>query len=153
MIDTEFWKTKTLAELTKDEWEALCDGCAQCCQLKLEDVETGRIGCTSVVCHLLDHDTCKCLHYDERHVRVPDCIELDAAAVPQLHWLPETCAYRLRSEGRELLWWHYLVSGDRETVHRAGISVRGRVTSEAYVHPADIENRVMHWIEPKDKTR
>jgi uncharacterized cysteine cluster protein YcgN (CxxCxxCC family) len=153
MSDDAFWKTKTLDELTKTEWEALCDGCGQCCQLKLEDVDTGRVGCTSVVCHLLDIDACRCLHYDERHIRVPDCIEFDAAAVAGLYWLPETCAYRLRAEGRPLLWWHHLVSGDRETVHRAGISVRGRVMSEAYVHPSDIENRVVHWIEPKDKTR
>ena len=96
---------------------------------------------------------CRCTHYEERHVRVPDCIEFDAAAVPGLHWLPQTCAYRLRSEGRDLMWWHYLVSGDRETVHRAGISVRGRATSEAYVHPDDMESRIVHWIEPKTAER
>jgi len=153
MSDDAFWQTKSLDELTQAEWEALCDGCAQCCRLKLEDVDTGRIGCTSVVCHLLDQDTCRCLDYDARHVRVPDCIEFDAAAVKQLHWLPETCAYRLRAEGLPLPSWHYLVCGDRDAVHRAGMSVRGRVMSEAYVHPSDVENRIVHWIEPKVRER
>ena len=150
MSDDAFWRTKSLAELNREEWEALCDGCAQCCLLKLEDVETGRIGYTSVACHLLDLDSCRCTKYPERHVLVPDCIEFDASAVDALHWLPETCAYRLRAEGRELPWWHHLVSGDRDTVHRAGISVRGRALSEAHVHPMDVENRIVHWIEPKE---
>jgi uncharacterized cysteine cluster protein YcgN (CxxCxxCC family) len=149
--DEVFWR-KPLAELDSGEWEALCDGCAQCCQLKLEDEDTGRIGCTSVACHLLDLETCRCTRYDERHIRVPDCIEFDAAAVPDLQWLPQTCAYRLRSEGRDLMWWHYLVSGDRDTVHRAGISVRGRAVSEAHVHPDDMESRIVHWIEPKKRS-
>ncbi|HTK97912.1 MAG TPA: YcgN family cysteine cluster protein [Pseudomonadales bacterium] len=151
MSDDAFWR-KPLAELNSEEWEALCDGCAQCCQLKLEDEDTGRIACTSVTCHLLDLDTCRCTQYEERHVRVRDCIEFDAAAVPDLHWLPQTCAYRLRSEGRDLMWWHYLVSGDRDTVHRAGISVRGRAMSEAHVHPDDMESRILHWIEPKKRS-
>ena len=151
MSDEAFWR-KPLAELDSEEWEALCDGCAQCCQLKLEDEDTGRIACTSVTCHLLDLDTCRCTHYGERHVRVADCIEFDAAAVPDMHWLPKTCAYRLRSEGRDLMWWHYLVSGDRDTVHRAGMSVRGRAMSEAHVHPEDMESRIVHWIEPKKRS-
>ncbi len=153
MTDEAFWRTKTLDELTSEQWEALCDGCAQCCLLKLEDADTGRIGCTSVTCHLLDLDSCRCTRYPQRHELVRDCIEFDAAAVSGLHWLPDTCAYRLRAEGRELPWWHYLVSGDRETVHRAGMSVRGRAISEAHVHPADVEDRIVHWIEPKGRSR
>ena len=145
----EFWRTKTLEELTVEQWEALCDGCAQCCLLKLEDEDDGRVAVTRVTCRLLDLDSCRCTRYAQRHVRVPDCIEFDANAVGDLHWLPQTCAYRLRAEGRDLMWWHYLVSGDRETVHAAGISVRGRAVSEAHVHPDDIEDRIVHWIEPK----
>jgi hypothetical protein len=117
--------------------------------LKLEDEDTGRIGFTDVTCRLLDLDACRCTHYAQRHDRVPDCIEFDADSAATLPWLPQTCAYRLRAEGRELLWWHYLVSGDRETVHSAGISVRGRAMSEAHVHPDEIETRVIHWLEPK----
>lgn len=147
--DAAFWRTKSLGELSREEWEALCDGCAQCCQLKLEDEDTGRIGFTDVTCRLLDLDACRCTHYAQRHDRVPDCIEFDADSAATLPWLPQTCAYRIRAEGRELLWWHYLVSGDRETVHSAGISVRGRAMSEAHVHPDEIETRVIHWLEPK----
>lgn len=149
MSDDAFWRTKSLAELSAEEWEALCDGCAQCCQLKLEDEDTGRIGITGVTCRLLDVQRCRCTHYAQRHARVPDCIEFDATTAASLHWLPPTCAYRLRAEGRDLPWWHYLVSGDRNTVHTAGISVRGHAMSEAHVHPDELESRIVHWIEPK----
>ena len=152
-MSEEFWRTKSLAELTKEQWEALCDGCAQCCLLKLEDEDDGRVAYTRVTCRLLDLDSCRCTHYDERHVRVPDCIEFDAAAVADLHWLPETCAYRLRSEGRELPAWHYLVSGDRNSVHAAGISVQGRALCETHVHPQDIESHIVRWVEPKQNNR
>ena len=145
----EFWRTKSLAELTQDQWEALCDGCAQCCLLKLEDEDDGRVGYTRVSCRLLDLDSCRCTHYPQRHVRVPDCIEFDASTVSALFWLPETCAYRLRGEGRDLPSWHYLISGDRNSVHAAGISVRGRALSEAHVHPDDIETQIVRWIDPK----
>lgn len=148
-MSDEFWRTKSLAELTPEQWEALCDGCAQCCLLKLEDEDDGRVAYTRVTCRLLDLDSCRCTHYAERHTRVPDCIEFDAAAVAALHWLPETCAYRLRSEGRELPAWHYLVSGDRNSVHAAGISVRGRALCETHVHPQDIETHIVRWVEPK----
>jgi uncharacterized cysteine cluster protein YcgN (CxxCxxCC family) len=152
-MSEEFWRTKSLAELTEEQWEALCDGCAQCCLLKLEDEDDGRVAYTRVTCRLLDLDSCRCTHYDERHARVPDCIEFDAAAVAKLYWLPETCAYRLRSEGRELPAWHYLVSGDRNTVHAAGISVQGRALCETHVHPQDIESHIVRWVEPKQNDR
>lgn len=152
-MSDEFWRTKSLAELTKEQWEALCDGCAQCCLLKLEDEDDGRVAYTRVTCRLLDLDSCRCTHYDERHTRVPDCIEFDAAAVASLHWLPDTCAYRLRSEGRDLPAWHYLVSGDRNSVHAAGISVRGRALCETHVHPQDIESHIVRWVEPKQTKR
>lgn len=149
----EFWRTKTLDQLTPEQWEALCDGCAQCCLLKLEDEDDGRVAYTRVTCRLLDLDTCRCTHYAERHIRVPDCIEFDSSAAGALNWLPETCAYRLRAEGRELPSWHYLVSGDRNSVHSAGISVRGRALSEAHVHPEDIESHIVRWVEPDRRRR
>jgi uncharacterized cysteine cluster protein YcgN (CxxCxxCC family) len=128
-----FWKQKALADMTDEEWESLCDGCGRCCLLKLEDEDTGEIHHTRLACKLLDIGSCRCRHYAERHSLVPDCVSLDANAVTSLTWLPSTCAYRLVAEGRDLAWWHPLVSGDLETVHQAGISVRRMARSETGV--------------------
>jgi uncharacterized cysteine cluster protein YcgN (CxxCxxCC family) len=144
----DFWRTLPLDQLNSEEWEALCDGCAQCCALKLEDEDDGSIGYTGVTCRLLDLDTCRCTAYAQRHIRVPDCIEFGAQTVATLAWLPPTCAYRLRSEGRQLEWWHYLNSGDRNSVHSAGVSMRGRAISEEYVHASELEAHVLQWVEP-----
>ena len=144
-----FWRAKALDEMSAEEWESLCDGCAQCCQVKLEDVDSGRIGCTTAVCHLLEIDACRCGDYPNRHVRVPDCIEFGASIIASLAWLPETCAYRLVAEGKDLQWWHPLVSGDPESVHAVGISVRSFAVSEADIGDDDLEDMVMRWIGPK----
>ena len=122
-----FWKTKKLSEMTDAEWESLCDGCGRCCLVKLEDEDTGEVAYTDVGCTLLEGDTCRCRDYEGRQARVPDCVRLTADTVRTLSWLPPTCAYRLLAEGRDLPWWHPLLSGDPDTVHGAGISVRGRV--------------------------
>ncbi len=124
-----FWKTKTLEEMSRGEWESLCDGCGKCCINKLEDEETGEIYWTSVACRMFDQQTCLCSDYANRKKHVPDCVKLTPKKVPKLDWLPSTCAYRLVAAGRDLEWWHHLVSGSRETVHEAGISMRGRVTA------------------------
>jgi uncharacterized cysteine cluster protein YcgN (CxxCxxCC family) len=121
-----FWKRKSLAAMTGDEWERLCDGCGKCCLEKLEEARSGEISYTDVACRLLDTAACRCRHYRARRLYVPNCEYLTPANVPQFRWLPSTCAYRLLAEGRDLPWWHPLVSGDRETVHLAGQSVRGR---------------------------
>jgi uncharacterized protein len=141
-----FWQTKRLAEMAPAEWEALCDGCGRCCLKKLEDEETGKVVYTDVACRLLDRDRCRCTRYADRHARVPDCVALDAEDVTTMRWLPSTCAYRRLAEGKPLEWWHPLVSGDPETVHRAGVSVRGRTVSEADVPADELETRVIHWI-------
>ena len=133
-----FWKTKSLAEMTQGEWESLCDGCARCCAIKLEDEDTGEIVTTQVVCRLLDLDSCRCTHYRERHDLVPGCARLTVEAIATFHWMPSSCAYRRLAEGHGLAWWHPLVSGDPHTVVDAGISVRGSVVSEAEVHPDDL---------------
>jgi hypothetical protein len=129
MTDTPFWE-KPLKELSRTEWEALCDGCGKCCLHKVEDDSTGDIYPTNVACKLLDRYSCRCGNYRERKAFVPDCVRLTAELAGKLSWLPSTCAYRLRSEGKPLAEWHYLVSGDPESVHRAGISVRGWTISE-----------------------
>jgi len=127
--DVSFWE-KPLAELDRGEWEALCDGCGKCCLHKLEDADTGEIHATNVACKLLDTHSARCTNYRGRKAFVPDCIRLTARTVSRHAWLPTTCAYRLRAEGKPLPHWHYLVSGDRETVHRLGVSVRGWTISE-----------------------
>ena len=124
-----FWE-KPLEKLDRQEWEALCDGCGKCCLHKLQDERTGALSPTNVACRLLDRTSCRCSNYKLRRVFVPDCVRLDAAKMREIDWLPLTCAYRLRGEGKPLADWHYLVSGSRETVHEAGISVRGWTVSE-----------------------
>lgn len=138
-----FWKTKTLAEMAPGEWESLCDGCGKCCLHKLEDADTGEVSYTNVACRLLDLGTCRCGNYAERKRLVPDCLILTAEAVDEMDWLPETCAYRLVAAGKDLAWWHPLVSGDPESVHDAGISVRGRVISER--RAGELTQHLVDW--------
>lgn len=125
-----FWMAKQLEELDEAEWEALCDGCGRCCLNKLEDDESGEIHLTRLACRLLDLSTCRCVDYANRKERVPECVKIDAQAVRTVRWLPSTCAYRMVAERRPLAWWHPLVSGTPQTVHDAGISVRGLARSE-----------------------
>ncbi|WP_066811370.1 YcgN family cysteine cluster protein [Sphingomonas asaccharolytica] len=130
MTTDRFWETKTLAELDRGQWEALCDGCGKCCIHKLEDEETGELHPTNVACRMLDRRAGQCKDYRNRRAYVPDCVRLTTKNVYTTDWLPSTCAYRLRANGEKLPDWHYLVSGDREAVHRAGESTRGWTVSE-----------------------
>jgi uncharacterized cysteine cluster protein YcgN (CxxCxxCC family) len=143
---TPFWKRKTLEQMTAREWESLCDGCGRCCLNKLEEEGTEKIFFTDVACKLLNHDTCRCKDYRNRLKKVPDCVGLTPAEVRTLDWLPPTCAYDLLAKGKDLYWWHPLVSGDPETVHAAGISVRGRVGAcESQVPDEELENWIVSW--------
>jgi hypothetical protein len=148
-----FWQTKRLHEMTPAEWESLCDGCGRCCLKKLEDEDTGAVVYTDVACRLLDVATCRCSRYADRRREVADCIALGPDDAKKLAWLPATCAYRRLAEGKPLDWWHPLVSNDPATVHRAGISVRGRVLSERNVHPDEIPTRVIRWVKPGRRKR
>ena len=142
-----FWEEKTLAEMTEQEWESLCDGCARCCMIKLEDERSGEVRHTSLVCHLLDTGTCRCTRYEERHELVRDCIDFTADMVPVLGWLPVTCAYRRLAEGLPLPSWHPLLTGSADTVVEAGISVRDKVIPVQLVHEEEHHLHVIHWIE------
>jgi hypothetical protein len=142
-----FWKEKPLNQLSREEWEALCDGCARCCLIKFQDEDSGEVFYTRVVCKLLDIHRCRCTDYAHREVLVPTCLKLDPALVSKLDWMPKTCAYRLLSEGKELRKWHYLVSGDRESVHRARKSVRHFAISESEVSPDQLEDYIDEGIE------
>lgn len=119
-----FWKTKTLSEMTTEEWESLCDGCAKCCLHKLENEETGDVFFTSIACHLIDLNSCRCTRYSERAQLVPDCVDLRKLNTEQYYWLPSTCAYRLLHEGKDLPAWHPLTSKKSTSLHDLGISIR-----------------------------
>lgn len=140
-----FWRSKSLVEMTRSEWESLCDGCARCCLNKYEDDDNGAIYYTDVACHLLDLESCRCSDYKNRTTKVPDCITLTVETLATMTCLPPTCAYRLIAEGQDLAWWHPLVSGDQSTVHSAGISVRGRCVSEHGLTEEEIESRLVRW--------
>ncbi len=144
-----FWETKTLEAMSRDEWESLCDGCGLCCLVKIEDEDTAEIYLTRLACRQLDLGKCSCKNYKRRFERVPDCISFNTKNVRELPWLPESCGYRRVAEGRGLAWWHPLVSGDRETVHQAGISVRGWATTEAGVPDSDIEHYIIGSAVPQ----
>lgn len=143
---TRFWE-EPLSTLTRDQWEALCDGCGKCCLHKVEDEDTGDIYGTNVACRLLDLGTARCSDYRHRRKSVPDCVRLTRESVHTIPWLPSTCAYRLRAEDRPLPEWHYLICGDREAVHRAGQSVVGKVVSEDVAGP--IEHHIL-WPDEDD---
>ena len=141
-ISPEFWRTKTLEQMTPDEWEALCDGCGKCCLLKLEDDEVGRVWYTDVACRLFDDKTCRCGNYALRKTLVPQCMMLTPEVVKESKdWMPRTCAYRLVADGYDLYSWHPLISGDPDSVHHANISVQGWTVPEYEVPEDELINR------------
>ena len=130
-LGKRFWEKKPLQKLSPREWEALCDGCGKCCLNKLEDEDTGEVALTRVACRLLDDNSCQCAHYETRHTFIPECIVLKPENLDtHAYWMPQTCAYRLLWEGKSLPEWHPLLTGDPESVHQAGVSVRGTTVSE-----------------------
>ena len=144
-----FWKRKSLAGMSAEEWESLCDGCGQCCLIKLEDEDTGEIAVTRLACKLLDLGSCRCSNYGDRQEHITDCVKLTPGVVSRIGWLPETCAYRLLDEGEDLRWWHPLVSGTQETVFEAGVSIRGLAISEKKIPEDRFSAHIVGWIEQK----
>ena len=138
-----FWKRKTLAQLDREEWESLCDGCGLCCLQKLEDEDDGSVYYTRIACRLLDLKTCRCSDYEHRRAQVPDCIQLTPYQADSFKWLPPTCGYRLVAEGKDLPLWHHLVSGDIDAVHDARISQSGRMLREDSVAEDDWEDHLI----------
>ena len=139
-----FWETKSLNQMTKVEWESLCDGCGKCCLHKLEDIDTGEISVSNVSCSFLDQTSCKCKDYKNRNENVPDCIQLDLKNLKRLDWLPSTCAYRLIDEGESLHDWHHLISGSSETIHERGMSVRDCSVNESSLK--NVEEYILEWF-------
>ncbi|WP_436397989.1 YcgN family cysteine cluster protein [Roseobacter sp. S98] len=139
-----FWERKALSAMNDQEWEALCDGCGKCCLNKLEDEDSGEVALTRVACRLLDDDTCRCAQYDIRHQFVPDCIVLKPGNLDtHAYWMPQTCAYRLLWLGKPLPDWHPLISGTPQSVHVAGISVRGTTLSEFDIPEDEWEEHII----------
>lgn len=138
-----FWREKSLEEMTKAEWESLCDGCGKCCLHRLEDEETGEIHNTNVICRHLDSHTSFCRKYAERTRFVRNCVRITPALAASLKWMPVTCAYRLLAAGKDLPDWHPLVTGDKESVHKAGQSVRGRTVDER--DAGDLMDHLVSW--------
>jgi uncharacterized protein len=138
-VGPRFWREKRLDQMTDAEWESLCDGCGLCCQIRVEDEDTGEMALSDAACRLLDLCTHRCSDYANRKQRVPDCVKITPENVHGLHWLPHTCAYRLVAAGRELPRWHHLICGDPERVHKDGPSMRGELVSEDAVEWPELD--------------
>lgn len=131
--------------MTREQWESLCDHCGRCCLHKIEDIDSGHLYYTNVVCRYMDPHSCHCTCYSERTRLVPDCLQLSRELLTECSWLPETCAYKLLADGKDLFPWHPLISGDPESVHDAGISVRGKAIPETCVHPDELPENIIHF--------
>lgn len=150
MDEAPFWRVKPLRDMSAAEWESLCDGCGKCCLVRLEDEDSGQIVNTAVACRLFQRTSCRCSDYENRNARVPTCVVLSPDTVSALAWMPQTCAYRLLAQGEDLPPWHHLVSGSRETIHEAGMSVRDRTISEDAVSEDALWDHVMTWPGEED---
>jgi uncharacterized protein len=142
-----FWERKKLTEMTRKEWESLCDGCGKCCLHKLEDEESGEVFYTRVVCEYLDQEQCRCTVYGKRRKLVPDCVVLTSKNLEDLSWMPGTCAYRLLHENKPLPLWHPLITGNRDAIIASDNTVTGKVISEEFVHEDGFEEHLVDWAD------
>lgn len=138
-----FWETTSLKDMSREQWESLCDGCALCCLHKLEDEDTNEVYYTEVHCRYMDSDNCRCTVYQERQKKVPNCVWLTPEQASEFRWLPESCAYRVLAEGRKLADWHPLISGDPDSVHQANISIKGKGVADDQVAEEDWEDHII----------
>ena len=150
MTDKEFWETKKLTEFTKDEWESVCDQCGKCCLLKLIDQDTEKVHYTNVTCHLLNTENCQCSNYENRKSIVPDCIKLTPENLNQLHWMPNSCSYRLLNEGKSLPDWHPLIQNSRIKMDTENHSIINKVISEKKINKKFIGNYIFDWDEKNE---
>jgi uncharacterized cysteine cluster protein YcgN (CxxCxxCC family) len=151
MTQRPFWESKSLREMSEREWESLCDGCGLCCLVRFEDEDTGEIIPTRVHCRLFDPDQCACTDYANRKQHVPDCIKLTPYNIEALEWMPPSCAYRRLHEGKPLPQWHPLITGDPESVHKAGVSIRGQTIPEQSLEHEEDALDFAAWELNKDK--
>ena len=144
-IQPDFWKTTPLSDMSPDEWEALCDGCGKCCVIKLEDVDDGTIYYTDIGCKQLDTSSCRCKDYSNRKAIVPDCVILKPDSLDALPWMPTSCAYRLINEGQDLPRWHPLITGNAQSTHDAGQSVKDKIFTEGDIAEDDYPDHIKNW--------
>jgi uncharacterized cysteine cluster protein YcgN (CxxCxxCC family) len=140
-----WWEQKTLHEMTREEWEQLCDHCGKCCLHKLEDEDTQIVYYTNVACYLMDGNDGHCTDYANRCVKVPTCVQLDISNLDSINWMPPSCSYRLLKEGKALPRWHHLITGNKQSIHKAGQSVIGRFIPETEINEEDIEDYIVEW--------
>lgn len=139
-----FWQIKSLAQMSDDEWESLCDGCGLCCLVKIEDEDNAEIFNTTVSCRQLDIENCRCRDYHNRLNDVPMCMQLTLENMPEINWLPETCAYKRLYDGQPLPAWHPLLTADNNSVHDSGVSAKWFAQSEEYIHPDQLVQFIIH---------
>ena len=144
-MGNKFWETKNLIDMNENEWESLCDKCGKCCVIKLEDFDTQEVHYTNVSCKLLCEKSASCKDYENRKSIVPDCIILSPDNLKNLKWMPETCAYKLLNEGKNLPYWHPLLSGNDKEIVNSGNSVKNRVTNENEIKIKDLPDYIFNW--------
>lgn len=144
-MGNKFWETKNLIDMNKNEWESLCDKCGKCCVIKLEDFDTQEVHYTNVSCKLLCEKSASCKDYENRKSIVPDCIILSPDNLKDLKWMPETCAYKLLNEGKNLPYWHPLLSGNDKEIVNSGNSVKNRVTNENEIKIKNLPDHIFNW--------
>ena len=163
LIESKFWQNKSLADMSKDEWEAVCDGCGRCCLHKFidegaqdeeasesEPSKAEEILFTNISCYLLNDKTCACTQYERRAELVLDCVSLSKENLKDVYFMPPSCSYRRLQEGKGLAHWHPLLNrGKKSKMHQQGITVRNRVINENDVDLNDFEDYIVSWpIDP-----
>lgn len=148
MAKERFWETKTLEEMSQEEWESLCDRCGKCCLNKIHYEGNRHVIYTNVACKLFDPLTCKCSNYPNRKKFVEDCIKLTPEEVKKNSDLPSTCAYRLVLKKKPLPAWHHLVSGSEQEVLKQEDSLKGKIASERDIKDEDLDRHIIRWVKP-----